>query len=61
MSEQLITPKIRQINSENLKQELLFFLNYLPAKQYTVEKAANKIPKFGCAKGTFIMADDCFQ
>jgi hypothetical protein len=34
MNEQLITSKIQQINSENLKQELLFFLDYLLAKQF---------------------------
>ena len=58
MNEQLITSKIQQINSENLKQELLFFLDFLLAKQFTVEKAVKRTPKFGCAKGTFKMADD---
>jgi hypothetical protein len=58
MNEQLIISKIQQINSENLKQELLFFLDYLLTKQYTDEKAVKKVPKFGCAKGTFKMADD---
>jgi hypothetical protein len=58
MNEQLITSKIQQINSENLKQELLFFLDYLLAKQFTDKKAEKRIPKFGCAKGTFKMAGD---
>ena len=29
MNEQLISSKIQQLNSEHLKQELLFFLDYL--------------------------------
>ena len=57
MNEQLITSKIQQINSESLKQVLLF-LDYLLAKQFTDKKAVKRIPKFGCAKGTFKMADD---
>lgn len=58
MNEQLITSKIQQINSENLRQELLFFLDYLLTKQFSDEKIVKRIPKFGCAKGTFKMADD---
>jgi len=58
MNEQLITSKIQQINSDNLRQELLLFLDYLLAKQFTHKKIVKKIPKFGCAKGTFKMADD---
>lgn len=58
MNEQLITSKIQQINSENPKQKLLFILDYLLAKQFTDKTAAKRIPKFGCAKGTFKMADD---
>lgn len=58
MNEQLIISKKKQIKSENLKQELLFFLDYLLAKQFIDEKAAKIIPKFGCAKGTFKIVDD---
>ena len=59
MNEQLITSKIQQINSENLKLELLLFLDYLLAKQFIIdENAVKRIPKFGCAKGIFKMADD---
>jgi len=58
MNEQLITSKIQQIHSENLKQELLFFLDFLLVKQFNDEKTVKRIPKFGCAKGTFKMADD---
>ncbi len=59
MNEQLITSKIQQLNSEPLKQELLFFLDYLLTKQNTKPTWTTKIiPRFGCAKGTFKMADD---
>ena len=59
MNEQLISSKIQQLNSEHLKQELLFFLDYLLNQQNIEEKkTAKKIPKFGCAKGVFKMADD---
>ncbi len=58
MNEQLITSKIQQINSENLRQELLFFLDYLLTKQFSGEKVVKRIPKFGCAKKTFKMAGD---
>jgi hypothetical protein len=59
MNEQLITSKIQQLNSEPLKQELLSFLDYLLTKQNMKPSGATKkIPRFGCAKGTFKMAND---
>ena len=59
MNEQLIFYKIQQLNSEPLKQELLYFLDYLLTKQNSKPtESTKKIPKFGCAKGTFKMADD---
>ena len=59
MNEQLIASKIQQLNSEPLKQELLFFLDYLLTKQNAKAVEGKKIiPKYGCAKGTFKMADD---
>ncbi len=58
MNEQLIISKIQQLSSEHLKQELLFFLDYLLTKQFSDEKPIKKIPKFGCAKGTFKMSAD---
>jgi type I site-specific restriction endonuclease len=59
MNEQLITSKIQQLNSEPLKQELLFFLDYLLTKQNAKPtETSKKIPTFGSAKGTFKMADD---
>ncbi|EIC28844.1 MULTISPECIES: type II toxin-antitoxin system VapB family antitoxin [Methylomicrobium] len=56
--EQIIASKIQQIESENLKHELLFFLDYLLAKQFSEQKMNKRLPKFGCAKGSFKMADD---
>ena len=58
MNEKLITSKIQQIQSEALKQELLSFLDYLLAKQSSDKPMVKRIPKFGCAKGTFKMAED---
>jgi hypothetical protein len=49
-----ITSKIQQIHSEKLQQELEFFLDYLLTRQSS-EATPKKIPKFGCAKGTFKM------
>jgi hypothetical protein len=58
MYNQLIDYKIQQLSSEQLKQELLSFLDYLLIKQNVDEKPTKRIPKFGCAKGTFKMSDD---
>ncbi len=58
MYNQLIDYKIQQLSSEQLKQELLSFLDYLLIKQNVDEKSTKRIPKFGCAKGTFKMSDD---
>ena len=59
MNEQLISSKIQQLNSEHLKQELLFFLDYLLNQQNIEDQQeTKKIPRFGCAKGIFKMADD---
>ena len=59
MNEQLINSKVQQLNSEHLKKELLFYLDYLLTKQNTeVQKDTKKIPLFGCAKGSFKMAND---
>ena len=59
MHEQLIASKIQQLNSEHLKQELVFFLDYLLIKQNAKPSEGTKIiPQFGCAKDVFKMADD---
>jgi Protein of unknown function (DUF2281) len=57
--QQLIMFKAEQLNSEALKQELLFFLDYLLMKQDSQKnKSGKKVPQFGCAKGMFKMSDD---
>jgi hypothetical protein len=59
MNKQSITSKIQQLNSKPLKQELWFFLDYLLTRQNTKPTGTSKkIPLFGCAKGTFKIADD---
>lgn len=57
MNQQILISKAQQIRSEKLQQELEFFLDYLLTRQSS-EATPKKIPKFGCAKGTFKMADD---
>ncbi|NJO16312.1 MAG: DUF2281 domain-containing protein [Thioploca sp.] len=58
MNDQLIISKIQQLHSTYLKQELLFFLDYLLTKQHADKKLIKKPPQFGCAKGTFKLAED---
>jgi len=56
-TDNLIYSRISMLSSENLKQELMFYLDYLLNKQFT-EKEEKRKPKFGCAKGMFIMSPD---
>jgi hypothetical protein len=56
-SEQLIYSKLSLLSSEPLKQELIFYIDYLLNKQFT-ESGKKRKPQFGCAKGSFIMAPD---
>ena len=58
MNDQRIILKIQQIDSEHLKKELLFFLDYLLTRQFSGTKTIKRTPKFGCAKGTFKMSED---
>ena len=45
--------------SENLKKELVNFMDYLLTKQFSeTQVVPKKIPQFGCAKGKFRMSDD---
>jgi len=52
-----IHSKMSLLNSEQLKEELLFYLDYLLSKQFS-QKEQKRKPQFGCAKGTFKMAID---
>ena len=58
MNGQLIYSKIILLNSEQLKQELLLFLEFLLTKQFDESPARKRIPEFGSAKGTFKMSAD---
>lgn len=47
------------LQSQELKQDLLNYLNVLINKQFVRgETNPKRVPKFGCAKGKFRMADD---
>ncbi len=52
-----IFSKMSLLDSEQLKKELLYYLDYLLNKQFPPKEQKRK-PKFGCAKGTFKMATD---
>jgi hypothetical protein len=56
-SEQLIYSKLNLLSSEPLKKELMFYIDYLLDKQFH-ESENNRKPKFGCAKGSFVLAPD---
>jgi hypothetical protein len=53
----LIYSKLSMLSSEPLKQELLFYIDYLLSKQFTGPEK-KRVRKFGCGKGMFIMAPD---
>jgi hypothetical protein len=59
MKEQIILSKIYMLSSDSLRSELIDYLDFLLTKQFS-EKQPNKKrkPKFGCAKGKFIISDD---
>jgi len=56
-TDNLIYSKLSMLSSEPLKQELMFYLDYLLNRQFS-EKEGKRVPKFGCAKGMFVMAPD---
>ncbi len=43
--------------STPLKQELVFFIDYLLNKQFTTQEE-KRTRKFGCGKGMFVMSPD---
>ncbi|MBP6664860.1 MAG: DUF2281 domain-containing protein [Chitinophagales bacterium] len=62
MTDQQIYTKISLLNTEQLKNELSSFLDYLLAKQFATQiPITPKTPIFGCAKGKFKMAVDFDQ
>ena len=56
-SEQLFYSKLSLSNSEPLKQELLFYIDYLLNLQLADKEQKHK-PRFGCAKGSFVLSPD---
>ena len=56
-SEQLFYSKLSLLNSEPLKQELLFYIDSLLKRQFADKEQKHK-PQFGCAKGSFVLSPD---
>ncbi len=56
MSNQIFYSKLEMLHSDELKQDLLLYIDFLLTKQK--EKDKTRIPVFGSAKGTFKMAAD---
>ncbi len=56
MTDNLIQKQLSLL-PESLKQEVLDFIGYLLTKYYTTEKTKVR-PKFGSAKGKYVLAPD---
>ena len=56
MTEQMIISRL-YFMPESLKQEVLNYIVYLLSK-YNTEKVESRTPKFGSAKGKYILSDD---
>ncbi|WP_373511840.1 DUF2281 domain-containing protein [Persicitalea sp.] len=59
MADQEIHSKLSLLHSQQLKQDLLDYLDGLLARQIAEEQSGlERKPRFGCAKGKFHMSDD---
>jgi len=58
LTDNLIYSRLSLLSSEQLKQELLSYIDYLLSKQFENQEKKRRKPKFGCAKGMFIMSPD---
>jgi hypothetical protein len=58
MNDLILYSRLQMLTSEHLQTELLLFIDELLQKQFSTKPAVKRIPRFGCAKGTFQMADD---
>jgi hypothetical protein len=58
MSDRLIQSKINMLQSEELKKDLLLYLDFLLSKQFSENQERRRVPKFGSGKGLFKMSDD---
>ena len=56
MSNQVLYSKMQMLQSDDLKRDLLLYIEFLLTKQNTQSK--KRIPVFGSAKGTFKMSAD---
>ena len=56
MSNQVLYSKMQLLQSEELKRDLLLYIEFLLTKQKTENE--KRIPVFGSAKGTFKMSPD---
>ncbi len=56
-TDNLIYSKVSMLYSEQLRQELMYYIDYLLVKQFSSTKKRQK-PQFGCAKGSFVLAPD---
>jgi hypothetical protein len=54
----ILYSRLQLLTSEHLQKELLLFVEKLLQKQFSTEPTAKRIPRFGCAKGTFQLTDD---
>ena len=58
MSDRLIQSKINMLQSEELKKDLLLYLDFLLSKQFSENQPQKRTPKFGSGKGMFKMSDN---
>ncbi len=58
MSDRMIHSKIELLQSDELKKDLVLYLDFLLQKQFVEPQPTKRIPKFGSAKGTFILSPD---
>ncbi len=56
MSNRVLYSKMQMLQSDDLRNDLLLYIEFLLTKQK--EKSTKRIPVFGSAKGTFKMSAD---
>lgn len=57
MNDLILYSRLKMLTSELLQTELLLLIDELLQKQFST-KPAVKLPRFGCAKGTFQISSD---
>lgn len=56
MNDQVLLSKIQLLDSDDLKKDLMLYIDFLLSKKKQVYK--KRVPVFGSAKGTFKMSPD---